>query len=110
MLNRTSKTGLWERSSEFAYYVANAPLIATRAAEATRGHWRIESTSHYTRDVTMGEDASRIRSNPGVFARLRSFAFNILKTNPIGTLAQDRYRAALIRIDKLLMYLAIPQR
>ena len=49
-------------------------------------------------------------SNPGVFARLRSFAFNILKSNPIGTLAQDRYRAALIRIDKLLMYLAIPQR
>ena len=67
-------------------------------------------TSHYSRDVTMGEDASRIRSNPGVFARLRSFAFNILKSNPIGTLAQDRYRAALIRIDKLLMYLAIPQR
>jgi predicted transposase YbfD/YdcC len=110
VLSRISKTGLWERSSEFAYYVANAPLAATRAAEATRGHWRIENTLHYSRDVTMGEDASRIRSNPGVFARLRSFAFNILKTNPIGTLAQNRYRAALSRLDKLLMYLAIPQR
>ena len=55
------------------------------AADATRGHWGIENT-HYTRDVTMGEDASRIRSNSGVFARLRSFAYNILKANRIGTL------------------------
>jgi hypothetical protein len=49
-----------------------------------------------------GEDRSRIRSNPGVFARLRSFAFNILKANRTGTLSQDRYRAALAGIDSLL--------
>jgi predicted transposase YbfD/YdcC len=110
VLRRTTKSGLWHRSSEIAFYVANTALIATRAAEATRRHCSIENTSHYSRDVTMGEDGSRIRSNPGVFARLRSFAFNILKNNRIGTLAQDRYRAALTRIDKLLMYLAIPQR
>lgn len=45
--------------------------------------------------MTFAEDRSRIRCNPGVFARLRSFAFNILKANRIGTLSQDRYRAAL---------------
>ena len=50
----------------------------------------------------MGEDRSRIRSNPGVFARARSFAFNILKANQIGTLAQDRYRACLAGFDNLL--------
>jgi predicted transposase YbfD/YdcC len=110
VLTRSAKTGLWERSSEIALYVANTLPTATRAAEATRGHWAIENTSHYSRDVTMGEDASRIRSNPGVFARLRSFAFNILKTNRIGNLAQDRYRAALRGIDNLLNYLAIPER
>ena len=49
-----------------------------------------------------GEDRSRIRTNPGVFARLRSFAFNILKPNPTGTLSQDRYRAALAGIDRLI--------
>ncbi len=49
---------------------------------------------YYCRDVTLGEDASRIRINPGVFARLRSFAFNILKANRIGSLAQDRQRAS----------------
>ncbi len=49
----------------------------------------------------MGEDHSRIRKNPGIFARLRSFGFNILKANRIGTLNQDRYRAALGGLDAL---------
>ena len=47
-------------------------------------------TSHYSRDVTFAEDRSRIRTNPGVFARLRSFGFNILKANRTDTLSQDR--------------------
>ena len=36
---------------------------------------------HYTRDVTFQEDQSRIRHNPGVFARLRTFAYNVLRRN-----------------------------
>jgi len=56
-------------------------VTATRAAEAVCAHWRIENTSHYSRDVTLGEDRSRIRTNLGVFARLRSSAFNVLKAN-----------------------------
>jgi hypothetical protein len=55
----------------------------------------------------MGEDGSRIRTNPGVFARLRSFAFNILKANQADTLSQDRYRAALAGIDNLFKLIAI---
>jgi hypothetical protein len=90
--------------------VANAMTTAAEAAEATRGHWGIENRLHYTRDVTMGEDASRIRCNPGVFARLRSFAYNILKANRIGTLAQDRYRAALAGLERLLKLLGVKQR
>ena len=99
---RNAKTGLLRHSSEIAFYVSNAPVTAARAAEVIRAHWRIENTSHYSRDVTLGEDRSRIRTNPGVFARLRSFAFNILKVNRTNTLSQDRYRAALAGIDNLL--------
>jgi len=55
----------------------------------------------------LGEDRSRIRTNPGVFARLRSFAFNILKANQTHTLSQDRYRAALAGIENLLRMLAV---
>jgi predicted transposase YbfD/YdcC len=99
---RNAKTGLLRHSTETAFYVSNMPITATRAAEAIRAHWGIETTSHYSRDVTFGEDRSRIRTNPGVFARLRSFAFNILKANRTGTLSQDRYRAALAGVDNLL--------
>jgi len=58
----------------------------------------------------MGEDRSRIRCNPGIAARLRSFAFNILKANRIGSLSQDRYRAALGGLENLFALLAFPQR
>ena len=70
-------------------------------------HWKIENTSHYSRDVTLGEDRSRIRTNPGVFARLRSFAFNILTANQTDTLSKDRYRAGLASIKNLLRMLAV---
>jgi len=107
---RNAKTGLLRHSSETAFYVANTPVTAARAAEAIRAHWKIENTSHYSRDVTLGEDRSRIRTNPGVFARLRSFAFNILKANQTDTLSQDRYRAGLASIKNLLSLTAVRQR
>jgi len=55
----------------------------------------------------LGEDRSRIHTNPGVFARLRSFAFNIVKANQIDTLSQDRYRAGLAGVKNLLRMLAV---
>jgi predicted transposase YbfD/YdcC len=107
---RNAKTGLLRHSAETAFYVSNTPVTAPRAGEAIRAHWTIENTSHYSRDVTLGEDRSRIRTNPGVFARLRSFAFNILKANQTDTLSQDRYRAGLAGIKHLLSLTAIRQR
>jgi hypothetical protein len=124
---RNAKTGLLRHSAETAFYVSNTPVTAARAAEAVRAHWKIENTSHYSRDVTLGEVAqgssrdsgwngnagenrSRIRTNPGVFARLRSFAFNILKANQTDTLSQDRYRASLAGIKNLLSLTAIHKR
>jgi hypothetical protein len=108
VFSRNPATGMLRQSTETAFYISNAPLSAVRAAHAIREHWRIETTSHYSRDVTMAEDRSRIRSNPGVFARLRSFAFNILKANRTDTLSQDRYRAALTGIKGLLRLINRP--
>ena len=105
---RNSRTGLLHHASETAFYVSNISVTAVRAAEVIRAHWAIETTSHHTRDVSLSEDRSRIRVNPGVFARLRSFGFNILKANRTGTLSQDRYRAALAGIDHLGKLAAIP--
>ena len=44
-----------------------------------RAHWRIENGSHYVRDTAFAEDASRIRKNPDIAARLRSFAYNLIR-------------------------------
>ena len=94
-------TGLWKTSAETSFYLSNRPITAKKAADAIRKHWAIENKLHYTRDVTLREDASRIRQNPGVFARMRSFAYNILRINQSDTIAQDRYAAALGGIESI---------
>jgi hypothetical protein len=88
-------TGLWKRSQEVALYLSSRPIKAADAARVIRGHWGIENRLHYVRDVTLREDASRIRKNPAVFATIRSFAYNILRFNLAGSFAQTRYAAAL---------------
>jgi hypothetical protein len=47
---------------------------AGRLLALTRGHWGIENGLHYRRDVTLGEDASRVRKGtaPQVMAALRN--------------------------------------
>ena len=94
-------SGLWKSSSETSFYLSNRPLAAPLAATAVREHWSIENEFHYVRDVTLREDSSRIRINPGIFSRFRSFAYNILRFNQSGTIAQDRYAAALGGFDAL---------
>src|SRR5271163_1732471 len=62
---RQADTGFWKPSLETSIYLSNWPVAAKIAADAIRKHWGIENKSHYTRDVTFREDASRIRTNPG---------------------------------------------
>jgi predicted transposase YbfD/YdcC len=95
-------TGYWKRSSEISFYASSRPIAAKTAATAVRQHWGIENTSHHSRDVTFREDASRIRKNPGIFARLRSFAYNILKSNQTRTVPQDRLAAAFGGLKSML--------
>jgi predicted transposase YbfD/YdcC len=99
---RDSKTGLWSTATAISYYLSSKPVSASLAADAIRAHWGIENRNHYPRDVAFREDASRIRHNPGIFARLRSFAANILRVNKTGSFVQDRYRASLSGLEGLL--------
>jgi len=56
---------------------------------------------HYVRDVTLGEDASRIRTRPGVMARIRSVALNILRANGVQNISLALY-ANVVSFDQLL--------
>lgn len=54
---------------------------AERLLKISREHWHIENCLHYVRDVTLGEDACRVRSGsaPQLLAALRNTAIGLLK-------------------------------
>ena len=102
-MDRSSRSGLWKsRNDEVAFYLSSAPVTAIVAAIAIRGHWGIENRAHYVRDVSMAEDASRIRKNPGILARIRTFATNILRANGARNIRDTRYRLAIGGLDAIL--------
>ena len=77
---RDPATGLCKQTAEIVFWVSSAHgPTPERRNEWIRGHWRIENGSHYVRDVAFAEDASHIRKNPDIVARLRSFAYNSLR-------------------------------
>lgn len=72
-----------KRSVEVVYGITS--LSMRRASAATllailRDHWQIENGLHYVRDVTLGEDACRVRSGtaPQVLAGLRNAVIHLL--------------------------------
>ncbi len=93
---RNPATGLLNKTSETVFWVSSLDGIAPEIwSEWIRGHWRIENASHYVRDATFAEDASRIRKNPDIVARLRSFAYNLIRASGEDSVQNARYRAAL---------------
>jgi predicted transposase YbfD/YdcC len=103
-LLRSAATGLWDQRGEVAYYLSSATdLTATQWGNAIRGHWAIENRNHYVRDVSCDEDKCRIRDNPGIMARARSFALNILRKNRVTNVADALWNGAL-NLDHILAY------
>nr|WP_252393656.1 ISAs1 family transposase [Candidatus Rhodoblastus alkanivorans] len=102
---RDPTTGLCRQTSEVVFWVSslNGPT-PEQWNEWIRGHWPIENSSHYVRDVAFAEDASRIRKNPDIAARLRSFAYNLLRAAGCDNIKNARWRAAL----DLNLILAMP--
>jgi len=83
---------------------------ASRLLELTRGHWGIENGLHYRRDVTLGEDASRVRSGaaPQVLASLRNSVVHLLTTTVSENLAAAM-RTMSNCLGKALALLGLPQ-
>ena len=57
--------------------------------ESIRGHWSIENSLHWVRDVTFDEDRSQIRTgaSPRLFATMRNLAISLLRLNGIKNIA-----------------------
>lgn len=69
---------------------------ASRLLELVRGHWQIENGLHYVRDVTLGEDACRVRrgSAPQVLAALRNAGVHLLAQDGVNNRARAIRRLA----------------
>lgn len=98
-----AKTKKWKKSFEQSYYISTIELTAKESAKAIRGHWAIENRNHCVKDISMNEDKSRIRIQPDLFARLRSFALNVMRVNEVENVSQELYKNAL-NIERLFSY------
>ena len=92
------RDGVETREVEYAITsVGPEEADAATLLEWWRGHWGIENRLHWVRDVTMGEDASRVRtgSAPQALAGLRNAAVSLLrllgKTNIAEALRENLY-------------------
>ena len=79
----TTRRGI--ETIEVEYLITSVPreqANAQQLLEWNRGHWGIENRSHYVRDVTLGEDASRIGSEsaPHNMAACRNAVLNFLRS------------------------------
>lgn len=88
----TSKKGT---TTEIVYLITNlscAQASPSRLLTVIRGHWSIENGSHYVRDVTFGEDRSRLRSGdaPQVLATLRNLAITLIHRTGTSQIAATR--------------------
>ena len=83
---------------------------AKRLLGLNRGHWGIENRLHYVRDVTMGEDASRIRKGvaPQVMAALRNSVVHLLSDVVAPSIA-SAMRTMGNCLSKALEVLGLPQ-
>ena len=101
-----TKTKTWQNSQETSFYISTFVLSAQEFCQAIRDHWGIENRNHYVRDVTMGEDKSRIRTNPHILAKLRSFALNILRKNKVENVSLELFQNGM-NLDNVLNYVGI---
>ena len=70
-------------SSSYSYGITSLSEQAASAQDLLalqRGHWQVESANHYRRDVSFGEDSSRIRTGhgPSNAAALNNLALALL--------------------------------
>ena len=100
---KDTRAGLRRPRREVAHYVSQVRLDAEDCGRAVRAHGGIENRDHHVRDRTLREDDSRIRRKPGTFARLRSFALDILRANRVTNVSEAVYVNAL-SLDRLLAY------
>lgn len=82
LIHQTRRHGRWEVEVHYKVTSLAPEQVAPEGLlRFSRGHWARENRLHYVRDVTLGEDASRIRSGaaPHAMAALRNTVLSVLR-------------------------------
>jgi len=77
-------------SEEIAYFISSRNENAFLYAEGIRSHWEIENSLHWVKDVTLKEDASKIKKGnaPQNISTLKNISLNIFRKNEYNNIAQ----------------------
>ena len=97
-----------DTTTEVVYLITT--LTAHQASPArllalNRGHWSIENRSHYVRDVTFGEDRSRLRSGhaPQILAACRNLAITLIHRFGSSHITATRHHFASCPLEALAL-------
>jgi predicted transposase YbfD/YdcC len=82
-----------QQTADVQYAISSVPrqrADARRLLTWWRGLWHIENRVHYVRDVTMAEDACRVRtgSAPQVLSGIRNAAISLLRALGFNNIAE----------------------
>jgi predicted transposase YbfD/YdcC len=99
----------WEKGKhtfEVAYRITSLEpkrTDAQRLLTLDRGHWGIENGLHYVRDVTLDEDACRVRTKnaPQIMAAARNLALGCLRVLQFPSIAAAARRIVMHPLEGL---------
>ena len=95
----TVREGRDFKTFDTRFYISSCDASAKPLLHASRKHWGVENSLHWTLDVTFREDESRIRKDaaPENYAILRHIALNIIRRNTSidASVKRKRHMAAL---------------
>jgi len=82
--------GIWKEAMRYGVTSLPAQMaFPERLLTLKRGHWVVENSLHYVKDVTMGEDKSTIHADngPKIMAALRNAVVSLLRHAGFSTIA-----------------------
>ena len=95
----TIRDGRDFKTFDTRFYISSCAASAQLLLNASRKHWGVENSLHWTLDVTFREDESRIRKDaaPENYAIFRHIALNIFRRNTSidASVKRKRHMAAL---------------
>jgi len=94
-------------SVDQAFFISSLDRPASFFQKAIRGHWAIENSLHYIKDVAFAEDASTIRTKNGPvnFSTIRTIALTLLRRHGFTNIKQA-IRLIAFDVKKLYKMLA----